>query len=178
MSYQKWINGILALAVAAALALSLINRKVKSTIAFMDTSRVLTGFKEAHKVNDLLKVEDEKWRKNLKILEDSLKVFMDSMTVRYDNAPIDKKRQMQDELAERNQRINNFSAANTRRLQEMQEKNMKSVYDRINSFLKEYGKKHGYQIIFGTTNGSIVYGEGTALDITNEIIEQLNARYQ
>lgn len=178
---QKWINVVLAIAVIASIGISvfsILGSKGGNKIAFMDTNRVLTGFKEAHKVNEMLRGEDEKWRKGLKALEDSLKSFMDTMSVHYDKAPVEKKRQLQDELAAKNQQINNFTAVNTRRLQDMQVKSMEKVYEKVNAFLKEYGKKGNYQIIFGTSGGSIVYGEGTPLDITNEIIELLNARYQ
>jgi outer membrane protein len=43
-------------------------------------------------------------------------------------------------------------------------------------FIQEYGKKHNYRLILGTTNdGSILYGD-EADDLTEEIIKELNER--
>lgn len=52
------------------------------------------------------------------------------------------------------------------------------VVQEINAFLKEYGEKHNYKIIFGATEmGNIVYAE-EAIDLTEEVLEALNRRYR
>lgn len=168
-----------ALAVAvAALGLSFTRQGVEKRIAFVDTGRLMTGFTEAHKVNKDIKSDDDKWRASLKVMEDSLKAFMDSMTVKYDAADPKGKRALQDELAARNQQINNFTAAQGRKMEESARKRMESVYGKINSFMKEYGKNKGFYIVFGTSNGNIIYGEGTPVDVTDEVVAGLNKRYE
>lgn len=146
--------------------------------AFVDTQRLLTAFKEAHRVNKEVEAEDKKWKTALKTMEDSLKAFMDTMTVKYDKAGLNEKREMQDELAVRNQQVNNFQRVNTGKMQELSREKLSKVYEKIDAYMKEYGKSHGYEIIFGTAQGSILYGEGTPADITHEVIEELNKRYE
>jgi Skp family chaperone for outer membrane proteins len=147
-------------------------------IAFVDTQRLLTGFKEAHKVNKEIEAEDGKWRKDLKTMEDSLKAHMDNMSANYDHADVKKKKEMQDELSVRNQQTNNFERVNVKRMQDLTNKKMAAVYEKINSLMKEYGKAKDYDIVFGTVNGSILYGEGTSADITDEFVELLNKRFE
>ena len=51
------------------------------------------------------------------------------------------------------------------------------VFDEVTAFLKEYNKSKGYSIILATTMpGSILYAE-QGFDITSEVLEGLNARY-
>lgn len=50
----------------------------------------------------------------------------------------------------------------------------KAVNDSINAFIESYNKKHGYDAIF--YKQSTLYID-PALDITNEVVEGLNARY-
>lgn len=174
-------NAIALLSLAGVLALAtflLVKRPSNRTFAFVDTGRLLTSFKDAHRVNKEVEVEDLKWKAAFKVMEDSLKAFMDTMTVRYDLADFKTKREMQDELAVRNQQVTNFQRVNTGKMQEISREKLAKVYEKIDAFMKEFGKSHGYDVVFGTSQGSILYGEGTAADITDEVIEELNRRYE
>lgn len=51
------------------------------------------------------------------------------------------------------------------------------VLNQANEFLDQFGKEHGYDIIFGTNNsGTLLYMDG-GHDITEEALEELNASY-
>lgn len=173
---------ILALVLAAA-ALALFFWKVgmggqSRKVGFVDTQRLLVGFNDANKVNKELESEDTKWKASLKAMEDSLKAHMDSMSVKFDAADAKSRRVMQDELSARNQQVNNFQRFHTQRMQQLTQEKMKAVYAKIDVFMKEFGASKGYDIIFGTVSGSILYGEGTPADITNQVLEQLSKRYE
>jgi outer membrane protein len=172
------LAGLALIAAAAALALPFLRGGVERQIAFVDTNRLMTAFTEAHKANQEIKAEDEKWKANLRIMEDSLKSFMDTMTVKYDAASMAEKRALQDELSMRNQQINNYTAAQGRKMEEAAQKRLAGVYEKINNYMKEYGKAKGYHVILGTASGSILYGEGTPMDITDDVIKGLNKRYE
>jgi outer membrane protein len=175
----NFLAGLALLVAVAALVLAFTKGgSLENRIAFVDTNRMMTGFSEAHKANNEIKLQDEKWKVNLKILDDSLKSFMDSMTVRFDHADLKEKRSLQDELAMRNQQINNYTAAQTKKMEEAAQKRLASVYEKVNAYMKEYGKSKGYYVVFGTASGSILYGEGSPLDITDEVLKGLNKRYE
>ena len=148
-------------------------------IAYVDTSKLMVGFSEAAEVERELNAEDKKWREQLKELEDSLQASIDRMSKEYERAGAAKKKALQDGLSARNQQINNFRRANMRKMEKLRSTKMKSVMDKANVYLTEYGKKHGYGIIFGTAaGGSILYGSEDKYDITEEVIEGLNERYK
>ena len=89
------------------------------------------------------------------------------MSKEYERA---KKKALQDGHSARNQQINNFRRANMRKMEKLRSTKMKSVMDKANVYLTEYGKKHGYGIIFGTAaGGSILYGDENKYHITEEV---------
>jgi len=64
------ISAIISLSIAAALFFML---GAKSPhIAYIDTGKLLVGFSAANDVEKQVKVEDDKWQVELKVLQDSL----------------------------------------------------------------------------------------------------------
>ena len=58
-----------------------------------------------------------------------------------------------------------------------QEKNSLMLRDSINSFLKEYNKTKGYSMIFSNTGFDNLLYADSVYNITQEILDGLNARY-
>jgi outer membrane protein len=60
---------------------------------------------------------------------------------------------------------------------EEEDQMLEGVLNQVNSFVEEYGKEHNYSLILGTTlSGSILYGE-EGIDITQELITEINNNY-
>jgi len=52
-----------------------------------------------------------------------------------------------------------------------------TVINQINQFIEEYSKKKGYDVVLGTNaSGTVLYGNAS-IDITQEILEELNNYY-
>jgi Skp family chaperone for outer membrane proteins len=148
-------------------------------IAYINTGKLMVGFSEANNIEKEIKAEDDKWQAQLKALQDSLQSQIDKMSKEYNTATPVKKKELQDMLSARNQQVNNFRQANIRKMEELRQKKMQTVFDKANVFMTEYGKKHRYSIILGTVaGGSILYGDERKYDITEGIIKGLNERYK
>lgn len=51
------------------------------------------------------------------------------------------------------------------------------VWDRLEQYIKEYGREHDYKFIHGMKgDGALLYGK-EGVDITKEVLEYANARY-
>jgi len=51
------------------------------------------------------------------------------------------------------------------------------IWDKLNTYIKEFGRENNYSIIFGTSgNGNIMYAE-EGIDVTKELIEYCNRKY-
>ncbi|MGA3050455.1 MAG: hypothetical protein ABSE00_00845 [Chitinispirillaceae bacterium] len=64
------VSTIISLAIAGALFFMVGAKSPK--IAYIDTGKLMVGFSEANKVEKVVKVEDDKWQAQLKVLQDSL----------------------------------------------------------------------------------------------------------
>ena len=177
---NKYIIGIISGVICGIVLLSgLLLMNDNSKIVYVDTSRLMVGFSEANKVEKELKAEDEKWREQLKILQDSVKMAMDQMSKEFDGAKPLRKKELQDNLSAWNQRLNNFKHANMQRMEKLRREKMQSVVNKANVYLQEYGNEHNFSLILGTVEGgNILYGDEERLDITDEIIKGLNERYK
>lgn len=175
--WKKWLLG--SLLTSSFCILLFYNFESTPKIAYVDTGKLLVGFSEANKVEREIKIEDEKWQKQAKGLEDSLQTIIDNISKEFNNAKPARKKEMQDILSARNQQLNNFRQANIRRIEILRKDKMQTVFDKVNYYLSEFGKKHRYSIILGTVaGGSILYGNENKYNITNEIVKGLNERYK
>lgn len=59
-------------------------------------------------------------------------------------------------------------------LEETQMKNLQTVMDSVQNFLKDYAAKHGYDAVFFSNAAPYA---NPALDVTDEVVEGLNKRY-
>jgi len=80
----------------------------------------------------------------------------------------------QELLATKQQQISSYQQAVQKQLAEEDRKSTQTVINDINDFVKEYGKTHNYDIIFGAVgNGNIMYAK-EATNLTPKLIELLN----
>lgn len=62
--------------------------------------------------------------------------------------------------------------------QALSEQYTADLWQQINRYVAEFGEQHGYAFIFGATgDGNLMYG-GEARDVTDQIIEYINHRYE
>ncbi|UOY08632.1 OmpH family outer membrane protein [Muricauda sp. SCSIO 64092] len=84
----------------------------------------------------------------------------------------------QELLQNKQQQINNYQQAIQKQIQEEDQKMTQTVINDINDYVRDYGKKKGYRIIFGAGgSGNIMYAEDTS-DLTQTVLDGLNAQYQ
>lgn len=62
--------------------------------------------------------------------------------------------------------------------QELSERYTADIWKRINQYIVAYGKKEGYDFIFGASgDGSIMYA-GEANDVTDDVVSYINKQYE
>ena len=84
----------------------------------------------------------------------------------------------QELLSNKQQQINNYEQAIQKQIQEEDQKASQTVINDINDYVKEYGEKHSYKIIFGASgSGNIMYADD-ATDLTDKVLVGLNYEYK
>ncbi|WP_108803175.1 OmpH family outer membrane protein [Aquimarina sp. Aq107] len=149
-----------------------------SDLVYVDVNKLLDGYKRTK----IVKAEFDEKAKTMKSNVDSLLADWQNELKTYEKErsglskkELELKQQL---LGNKQQQINNYQQAVQKQLQEEDKKVTQTVINDINDFVKEYGKKNGYKVIFGATgSGTIMYGEESA-DLTDKVLEELNAEFE
>lgn len=169
---------LLAIIVTANLVMNVIDRKTSKKIAYVrsqDLVYAFTGMKEMQ-----LKFQDQSktWEANL----DTLKMDFQRAVAQYQNDVTkltDQERLTRENMLDMQQKnVYKYSESIAAKSKEEEEKMLGGVLNQVNSFVEEYGKRNRYDLILGTTaSGSILYGV-EAIDITKELIREINKNYE
>lgn len=65
-----------------------------------------------------------------------------------------------------------------KKFSELSQKYTNEVYVRLNSYIKEYGKKKGYDFILGANGQGNVMYVAEKKDVTNDLISYINNKYK
>ena len=172
---------LIPILVACAVLLSLFSlyKAYQSTnLVYVDVNKLL----ESYKRTEIVRSEFEKKAKTLQSNVDSLILGWqeDLKTYEKERSKMTKKEisLKQELLNNKQQQISSYQQAIQKQIQEEDKKATQTVINDINDYVKEYGKKKGYKIIFGASgSGNIMYAdEGT--DLTEKILEGLNNEFE
>ena len=171
---------LIPILVACTVLLSLFSlyKAYQSTnLVYVDVNKLL----ESYKRTEIVRSEFEKKAKTLQSNVDSLILGWqeDLKTYEKERSKMTKKEisLKQELLNNKQQQISSYQQAIQKQIQEEDKKATQTVINDINDYVKEYGKKKGYKIIFGASgSGNIMYAdEGT--DLTEKILEGLNNEF-
>ena len=172
---------LIPILVACAVLLSLFSlyKAYQSTnLVYVDVNKLL----ESYKRTEIVRSEFEKKAKTLQSNVDSLILGWqeDLKTYEKERSKMTKKEisLKQELLNNKQQQISSYQQAIQKQIHEEDKKATQTVINDINDYVKEYGKKKGYKIIFGASgSGNIMYAdEGT--DLTEKILEGLNNEFE
>jgi outer membrane protein len=146
-------------------------------LVYVDVNKLIEGYHHTK----IAKAEFDKKTQSIKSNVDSLLSGWQKELKEYERerpALSAKELQFKQELlSNRQQQINSYQQGVQKQIQEEDKKITQTVINNINDYVKEYGKEHGYKIIFGASGGgNIMYAdEGT--DLTQDVLKGLNAEY-
>ena len=149
-------------------------------IAYVEIDSLLTKYNFCKDVNEqMIKKEEnirttlnEKGKKLEKQAQEFQRKYENNGFINQERAQQEYQRiqKQQQELAELQQKLAEELAAEN-------QKNSLQMRDSINSFLKAYNETKGYDLIISNTGFDNLLYANPAYNITNEIVEGLNARY-
>lgn len=131
----------------------------KTSYKYINPLKLVESYHGASSRRQELAQKTQVWQANLEALSKELEA-----------QPANKRAAKEHEFLRYRDTVQQQAQAENARLQQ-------AVLAEINAYIKQYGKAHGYQFIFGATDqGNIVYAaEGT--DITEDVLKGLNEQY-
>lgn len=149
-----------------------------SELVYVDVNKLLDGYNRTK----LVRAEFEEKAKTLNANVDSLMTDWQNELKNYEKerSSMSKKELelKQELLGNKQQQINNYQQAIQKQIQEEDKKSTQTVVNDINDYVKEYGKNHGYKIIFGASGGGNIMYADDATDLTQDILKGLNAEFE
>ncbi len=149
-----------------------------SELVYVDVNKLLEGYQRTK----IVKAQFEEKAKTLNANVDSLMVDWQNELKSYEKerSKMSKKELelKQELLGNKQQQINNYQQAIQKQIQEEDKKSTQTVINDINDYIKEYGKKHGYKIIFGASGGGNIMYADEATDLTQDVLKGLNKEFE
>ncbi len=146
----------------------------QTKIAYVDVEALMKDYKATVALEDEYKSEQEKIAKKL----DSMGApFKTKLANYYQNAKkmsAKKRSETEQALQQEQQMLQMMQQQASQELQNSTQKKSEEITKRIDSFVANYAKEKGYNLIIGTSGkGTVMYGDDN-INITDEILEILN----
>lgn len=165
-----------------ALALFSCNNSETTTVgfktAYVDTTKLLDEYQEAKDIESKYKVKSEEMGRELEGKAHQWKL---------DAASFQKEAQAKgpqwaqlkgQELQKREQELGVMQQTMMQQLQRESGAEMDTLVKQIKNHIKDYGKKKGFDYIYGTGDAATVLYAKDNYDITQEILKELNDKYK
>ncbi len=191
---QIVVDAILAVAVIALFALFFTQKPAKTAvsaevapvaegnlpIAYLNLDSVLTQYQFAIEASDKLMTKQEDARLKLNTKARTLQSEMADFQRKLENGAFmsrDRAEQKQQDLIKKQNDLQELEAKLTNDIMVENQKLNMQLADTINNFLREFNADGRYQMIFANAGKDNILQAADGYDITAEVVEALNARY-
>ncbi len=151
-----------------------------ANIAYVNLDTLLLEYKYSIKLNEDFLTEQAKAQGNL---EARMKAFETKYNAFQEKARLGSfisqasMESQQNELVQEQTNIQKLQEDLSQKLMEQQTALNAELYDTVMSFVNEYNSDGRYMLILGNAAGSSILYAEPGMDITRDVLEQLNARY-
>jgi outer membrane protein len=146
--------------------------------AYIDTAEILEKFEKFKAEDEKFKVKSEEMGRPL---EAKVKAFQMEAQSFQQNAQVKGPQWAQQKGAELSQREQQLGVEQNALLQQLQEEGSvlrDSIIKEVKVFIIEYGKKKGYDYIYGTGDAATILYSKDTFNITEEVLKELNDKYK
>lgn len=149
-------------------------------IAYVNLDTLLLEYKYSIKLNEDFMTEQAKAKGNL---EARMKAFETKYNAFQEKARLgsfisqSSMESQQNELVQEQNNIQKLQEDLSQQLMDQQTALNAELYDTVMNFVKEYNKDGRYMLILGNAAGSSILYAEPGMDITRDVLEQLNERY-
>lgn len=150
-------------------------------LAYINIDSLLSNYNYAKDLNEALLRKQENARVSINEKETALRRDVNDFQRKVQsNAFLSEQRAQQEaqRLQKQESELQELSNRLTNELMIEQQKMNAQLNDSIHSFLKEYNKTKKYEFIFSNTMGDNILIANPKYDITQEVLDMLNKRYQ
>ena len=179
MSHLK-LNLALLLGIASLIlsGFLLFSKAGEKKIAYIRSSELIYNYLGMQEAQRDYQQKMESWKANVDTLKNDFQVTLSKYQSEYAGIKKEEREMREKLLEQQEENLRNYTLAINDKAKEEDDKITQAVLNQVNSFVEEYGKENGYDVILGTTvSGNLLYGK-KAMDITDEVLLALNKQYK
>lgn len=169
MKRMQWKNGIVLSLLLSAMAFA----QVK--LGYVDSQRVLASYPPALEAQKKLEAENNQWAQELQKMQDEIKSKQDRLEQQSLLLSEAKKREAAQEIQNlllKAQQFQNEKWGEEGEFFKRRAELLKPVFDKINAVIAQLGDEGGYDFIFDTQAGVLLYAQ-PKYDLTDELLSRL-----
>jgi outer membrane protein len=161
-----------------SLGIGLYSLYTRPKIAYVRSHDLVSNYAGTKEALKNLETKKISWKSNIDTLSQGLQKALAQYNRDSKLMNALQKTEREKQLALQREQLVNYSNAIEEKAHAEDEKAMKGVLNQVNSFIENFGRDNGYDIIVGTTlSGNVLYGE-KQIDITDAILKSLNESYR
>lgn len=150
-------------------------------IVYINTDTLMSKYRLAQELNEAFLKKQEERRTELNIKAKSLdQEYTEFQRKLQNNGFISEARatDARDQILIKQQNLQRLQQEMTDKMMREQSELNRKLLESVTNFLSTYQKEKGFDIVLGTiVGGTVLYSPGT-YDITNDVVERLNAEYE
>lgn len=146
-------------------------------IAFVNADTLLDKYEYIKASVEIMEAKKQKIESDYRKRAENLRGEFEAYQRNMNNMTIGQVRAVEEDLARKQQNLQLFEQSISQELMNDQARINKELYDRVTAFLKEYGRQKGLMVVLKFDPTSDLLYAYDSLDITNEVLEGLNAAY-
>lgn len=174
---QKLQWGILGMLTIGLIVLYYFHFTISKEVVYVDSAKLFSNYKGMIQAREAFKVKTNVWQANVDTLTNEVQQAIKDYEKEQRKMTTKERELTQELIRNKQQQLISYQQAIQQQSQQEDEKMTGEVLQIVNAFLQEYGEKKNYKIILAATQaGNIVYAKD-GLDITNEVIAELNGHY-
>ncbi len=166
---RLFIAGILMLVISSC--------QENQKIGYVDNSVLINDYLEKKDIEAKLQTKIAAYEKRRDSLSQAFQLEIKEAEVKARRMSQANLQKLQQELQQREQIISQRLQFEQQQIAQESQTQNDSLVQKVKNFVKEYGQTNGYKFILGSNEaGSVMYGD-EASDLTQVILEALNASY-
>jgi len=179
MNKQKY----LWVGIVAILTLQLVNSGYdyfgdKNEIVYIDNAKLLKDYLGMVDARKSFEEKSSVWRANIDTLSNEIAISIRQYETEMGDLSKKEKQLSQELIRNKQVQLQKYQQVIQQQSAQEDERITQEVLTKVNVFIAAYGEANNYKIIMGAnTSGNIIYAQ-SGLDITDEVIRELNNNYQ
>jgi len=176
---KKNVVGVIALLFSSLALAGIIYQSYKTPkLGFVKSKELFEGYLGTKEAKSKYSKNSEEMTANVDTLTQQFNKSLADFNANYMKLSNSEREEKKRLLTYQKQNLDKYNEVVETKITEEDQKLTQGVLNQVNTFITEYGKKHGYSMIYGTNlSGNIIYGN-EVYDLTEEVLKELNEQYK